>query len=346
MKNSLVSMFVIFAAAAACAADTTYSWKNGNSGSWTDADNWINLTDGVAGFPAEGDVALFDAGTTGRVELAQATTIDRLDVSATGASVTLLMPTDSVFSATGELIVGESTVLVIDAQGGATFSKPSKTRLSAGARLSLLNGVKYSTDGTYTKGDGASLRMTGGSSFISGDHIWLNHKDVTLELDDSNMFSWNTIRLGDGFRLIARGERAQLSPRSGFFSSGTLTVDVELPENDFSTRYNFAGSWRTAQGLIAYGADGMDFPSGAQVTFNVLRSSPGRLAKGTRTYTLVNCSGSSGKRLDASQVTLAGLNGGDHVVYTWEDGADPETDAAYRLQVSVSGGSGFRLSIR
>ena len=118
-----------------------------------------------------------------------------------------------------------------------------------------------------------------------------------------------------------------------------MTIDVELPETDYDMQYNFGGgSWKTRLGLIAYGADDMRFPGGAEATINLLKDSPGRKLKGTRLYTLVNC-GNNVKLLDNSKVTVNGLKADiDSVIYTWADGADQETEQAQKMQVSITGG--------
>ena len=322
------------------ADEATYTWKGG-AGNWTDPTKWETSEAGALGYPTENSTACFASGTTGVVSLSASTEVKRIDVSAADLSVKLILAQDTKLKATdssdGSFRIGENSTVVIDAQGGAS-AETGKTWFSAGASLCLLDGVKYKTGSTASMGDNASLKMTGRSCYESGDHITFLNKNCTIELDDSNVFSWNTIKLGDGFHLIARGSHAQLSPRSGFISKGTMTVDVELPETDYETQYNFSGSWKTSLGLIAYGADAMDFPGGAEATINILKDSPGRKLKGTRLYTLVNC-GNNVKRLDNSKVTVNGLKADiDSVIYTWADEANQETEKAQKMQVSITGG--------
>ena len=329
------------------ADEATYTWKGG-TGNWTDPTKWETSEAGALGYPTENSTACFAAGTTGVVSLASSTEVKRIDVSAADLSVKLILAQDTKLTATdssdGSFRIGENSTVVIDAQGGAA-AETGKTWFSAGASLCLLNGVKYKTGSTASKGDNASLKMTGRSCYESGDHIAFLNKNCTIELDDSNAFSWNTIQLGDGFHLIARGSHAQLSPRSGFSSNGRMTVDVELPETDYETQYNFASSRKTGLGLIAYGADAMNFPGGAEATINILKDSPGRKLKGTRLYTLVNC-GNNVKNLDTSKVTVNGLKADiDSVIYTWADGADQETEQAQKMQVSITGGRAGTLII-
>ena len=329
------------------ADEATYTWKGG-TGNWNDSTKWETSEAGALGYPTESSTACFASGTTGVVSLAASTEVKRIDVSAADLSVKLILAQDTMLKATdssdGSFSIGENSTVVIDAQGGAT-AETGKTWFSAGASLCLLDGVKYKTGSTASKGDNASLKMTGRSCYESGDHITFLNKNCTIELDDSNAFSWNTIQLGDGFHLIARGSHAQLSPRSGFSSNGRMTVDVELPETDYETQYNFASSWKTGLGLIAYGADAMNFPGGAEATINILKDSPGRKLKGTRLYTLVNC-GNNVKRLDNSKVTVNGLKADiDSVIYTWADGADQETEQAQKMQVSITGGRAGTLII-
>ena len=329
------------------ADEATYTWKGG-TGNWNDSTKWETSEAGALGYPTESSTACFASGTTGVVSLAASTEVKRIDVSAADLSVKLILAQDTKLKATdssdGSFRIGENSTVVIDAQGGAT-AETGKTWFSAGASLCLLDGVKYKTGSTASKGDNASLKMTGRSCYDSSDHITFLNKNCTIELDDSNAFSWNTIQLGDGFHLIARGSHAQLSPRSGFSSKGIMTVDVELPETDYETQYNFASSWKTGLGLIAYGADAMNFPGGAEATINILKDSPGRKLKGTRLYTLVNC-GNNVKRLDNSKVTVNGLKADiDSVIYTWADGADQETEQAQKMQVSITGGRAGTLII-
>lgn len=329
------------------ADEATYTWKGG-TGNWHDSTKWETSEAGAFGYPTESSTACFASGTTGVVSLAASTEVKRIDVSAADLSVKLILAQDTKLKATdssdGSFRIGKNSTVVIDAQGGAT-AETGKTWFSAGASLCLLDGVKYKTSSTASKGDNASLKMTGRSCYDSGDHITFLNKNCTIELDDSNAFSWNTIQLGDGFHLIARGSHAQLSPRSGFSSKGTMTVDVELPETDYETQYNFLNSRKTGLGLIAYGMDAMKFPGGAEATINILKDSPGRKLKGTRLYTLVNC-GNNVKLLDNSKVTVNGLKADiDSVIYTWADKADQETEQAQKMQVSITGGRAGTLII-
>ena len=328
---------------------STYTWKAGTSGSWTDVANWTTADAYGVGYPTADSTAAFTEATTGVVSIAASTEVKKIDVSASNLSVTLRLSPDVELTASdasdGSFYIGQNSTVVIDAQGGAK-ANIGKTWFSNGASLSLLNGVKYKTGSTASKGDNVLLKMTGHSSYDSGDHITLLNQNCTIELDDSNAFSWNTFKFGDGFHLIARGSKAQLSPRSGFESHGTMTIDVELPETDYDMQYNFGGgSWKTRLGLIAYGADAMRFPGGAEATINLLKDSPGRKLKGTRLYTLVNC-GNNVKLLDNSKVTVNGLKADiDSVIYTWADGADQETEQAQKMQVSITGGRAGTLII-
>ena len=319
--------------------EATYTWKGG-TGNWTDPTNWETSEAGALGYPTASSIARFAAGTTGVVSVAASMQVKKIDVSETDLSAKLVLAQGTTVNVSEELRVGANSKFEVDGQGGATLSNSAKTLISRLATLSFVNGVKYKTDSSESAGTNATLRVVGKSCYHSGNnHINIGHKNFTLVLDDSNVYSNNRIIVYDGFHLIARGTGAQICPRDGFTSSGTMTIDVELPETDYDLEYNYSGSWKSARGLFACGNGSFYFPNGAtEVFFNILKSSPGLKIKGTRLYTLVNC-GNNVKRLDNSKVTVNGLKADiDSVIYTWADGADQETEQAQKMQVSITGG--------